>query len=175
VLRGLDLRGVFLVQIAHDDDVLVTVQCVVVEVHFGVERDHLALARQDQRIDFGERSIGFPEGTIKALQNRTGPGDAGFGNADLARQVVGVGVLQAGFGIDEYLVDLLRGMRGDFLDVHAAFGRRHHAHLLRAAIHHDADVEFLVDIGALFDQQAPHLLALRPGLVGLQLHPENSP
>ena len=32
----------------------------------------------------------------------------------------------------------------------------------------------LANIGALFDQQAPHLLALGSGLMGLELHAEDS-
>jgi hypothetical protein len=56
-------------------------------------------------------------------------------------------------------VDLLRVLRRDFLDVHAAFGRRHQADALRHAVDDHADIELFLDVGALFDQQAPHLLS----------------
>ena len=37
----------------------------------------------------------------------------------------------------------------------------------------DGDVVLLLDVGAVLDQQAAHLLALRAGLVGLELHAED--
>ena len=41
------------------------------------------------------------------------------------------------------------------------------------AVHHHADVELLVDIGAFLDQQALHDAAFGPGLMGDQAHAEN--
>ena len=72
-----------------------------------------------------------------------------------------------------HLVNLLGRMRGHFLDVHAAFARRHKRHALRGAIDDHADIQFLGDVGALLDQQAAHLLAGRARLVGNELHAEN--
>ena len=64
-------------------------------------------------------------------------------------------------------------MRRHFLDVHAAFARRHQRHALGGAIDDHADIQFLGDVGALLDQQAPYLLAGRAGLVGDELHAED--
>ena len=99
--------------------------------------------------------------------------DAAFGNADLARDAFGIRAGQALAGIDEDLVNLLRRLGGDFLDVHAAFRARHQHHALRRAIDDHADVELLLDVGAFLDQQTPHLLPLRAGLVGDELHAED--
>jgi hypothetical protein len=82
-------------------------------------------------------------------------------------------VRQADRRIDVDLVDLLRRVRGDFLDVHAALGARHQRHALRRAIHHHADVELLLDVGALLDQQPAHLLPGGAGLVRHELHAED--
>ena len=49
-------------------------------------------------------------------------------------------------------------MRGDFLNIHAAFAGRHDAHALRAAVGDDTNVVFLFDVGAFLDQQATHFL-----------------
>ena len=76
-------------------------------------------------------------------------------------------------GIDRDLVDLLGRLRGDFLDVHAAFAGGHQHHALRAAVDDHADVELLADVRAFLDQQPPHLLAFGAGLVRLQLHAED--
>ena len=50
---------------------------------------------EDQRVDFGQAGIGFPECLVQALQLHARLGDAGFGNADLPGHVVGLGVGQA--------------------------------------------------------------------------------
>ena len=70
-------------------------------------------------------------------------------------------------------MDLLRRLRRDLLDVHAAFGARHQADALRHAVDDHADVELLADVGALLDQQPPHLLPAGAGLVGDELHAED--
>ena len=46
---------------------------------------------------------------------------------------------------------------------------------LRAAVDDHADVEFLGDVGAFFDEKAAHLLPARTGLMGHELHAENLP
>ena len=66
-LRGLDLGGILLVEIAHGDDLGMAEQRVVVEIQLGVERQHLAVAGEDQRIDLGERGIAFDEGPVQAV------------------------------------------------------------------------------------------------------------
>jgi hypothetical protein len=71
-------------------------------------------------------------------------------------------------------VDLSGAVRGDLLDVHPALAGGHQGHPLRGAVDDHADVQLLADVGALLDQQAPHLLPVRPGLMGDELHAENA-
>ena len=66
-----------------------------------------------------------------------------------------------------------RMLGGDFLDIHAAFGRSDEGDLLRGAVGDQRDVQFVLDVGAVFDVQAADLLALSAGLVGDQLHAQN--
>ncbi len=161
------------IEIAHLDDVRVPEQRVGIEVELGVERDDFAVAGDHERIDLGQRCVGLDERLVESLQHRPCLRDAGLGNADLARHIVGLGVGQAGGRVDEHLVDLFRRGRGDVLDIHAALGARHERDSLRAAIDHHADIELLLDVGAFLDQQAAHLLASRPGLMRDELHTEN--
>ena len=148
-------------------------QGVRIEVDLGVQRHHAAVARERQRVDLGQAGVGVPERPVQRLEHGARLRHRCGGNADFRRDLVGLGVLQPGFRIDEYFVDFLRRVRCDFLDVHAALARGHQAHLLRDPVHHHADVEFALDVGALFDQEAPHFLPLGAGLVRLQLHAEN--
>ena len=61
-------------------------------------------------------------------------------------------------------------MRGDLFDLHAAFAAGDQRHALPAAVDHHADVIFLGDVRAFFDQQAPDFLPRGAGLVRHQLH-----
>src|SRR5690606_18091032 len=63
-LRRLDLGRVFLVEVAQFDDLGMPEQRVGVEIQLRVERDHLAVAGQDQRVDLGERRVGLPERAV---------------------------------------------------------------------------------------------------------------
>ncbi len=142
-----------------------TEQSVRVEVELGVQRDDLAVAGQDQRVDFSQRSVGFIERLVQALQRLAGLRHARVGHADLAGDVVGFSVGQADRRLDDQGVDLFRAVGSDFFDVHAAFARGHQRDLLRNTVHHQRNVQFLLDVGAFFDQQAVDLLAFRAGLV----------
>ena len=141
---------------------------VVVEIHFGVERDHLTGTGQNQRIDLGKRRVGLVERLVKSLQRRPRFGDRISGNADFACDIVALAILQAGSRIDENLVDFLRPVGGDFFDVHAAFAARHQAHTLRAAVDDHADIQFFFDVSTFFNQQPPHFLAFGSGLMRLE-------
>ena len=80
---------------------------------------------------------------------------------------------QADQRVDEDLDDLLGRGVGDFLDVHAAFAGGHQRHLLRRAVGDHRNVVFLLDVGAVLDQQPAHFLAQRAGLVRDQLHAQD--
>ena len=56
--------------------------------------------------------------------------------------------MQAETGIDEFLQNGFGVVRRDFLDLHAARGRRHEYDLARRAVEHDAEIEFLIDRAA---------------------------
>jgi hypothetical protein len=105
-----------------------------------------------------------------ALQLDAGVGDRAGRHADLGRDLVRLGVGQADGRVDRDLVDFFRVRVCNFLDVHAAFGRRHQHDALADAVGDHRHVQFLLDVGAFFDQQAAHLLAFRAGLVRNELH-----
>ena len=70
-------------------------------------------------------------------------------------------------------MDFFGGVRSNFLDVHAAFAGCHQHGALGAAVDHQADIKFFLDISAFLNQQPAHLLAFGAGLVSLQLHAED--
>ena len=76
------------------DDVGVAEQRVRVEIELGVERDDLAVAGEDQRVDLGERRVGLVEQAVEAVEHGARLRQARIGDADLAPDVVGLRVGQ---------------------------------------------------------------------------------
>src|SRR4029077_19015386 len=72
VIRSFHFERVFFVKVAQLEKILVAIEGVVVEIHFGVERDQAAVAGNDERVDFRERGVGFGEGAIERLQKGHG-------------------------------------------------------------------------------------------------------
>ena len=68
MLAGFDFGGVFFAFVAHFFDVFMAEQGVVVEIHFGIERDDVVLAGDDQRVDFDNRAIEVDEGVVHRHQ-----------------------------------------------------------------------------------------------------------
>ena len=168
-----DLGRIFFVEVAQCDDVRVPKQCIRIEVHLRIEHDQLAVAGQHQRIDFRQRRIGFPERFVECLENCARSRNAGGWYADLERDVIGVALAQPERLLDVHLVNLLRRMCGHFLDVDPTLRACNQRDLLRRAIDDHADIELLLDIGAVFDQQPANFLSARTRLVCDQLHAEN--
>jgi arylsulfatase A-like enzyme len=75
--------------------------------------------------------------------------------------------------IDEIGDDFFWRAVRHFFNVHAAFAGGNEGHLLRGAVGYHRQVILFLDIGAVFDVQAPHLLAQRAGLVRLELHAQD--
>ena len=87
-------------------------------------------------------------------------------------QARGPGRPPADAGDDGLFEDLLGVLGGHLLDVHAALGRGHDRDAAGGAVEGHAEVELVLDVQALLDEQALHLLALGAGLVRDQLHAE---
>src|SRR6185369_16192057 len=177
-LARLDLGRVLLVEVAVGGDLGVTVDRVGVKVELGVERldprrAAVLAAFEDQRVDLGKRRVGLHVARVEALEDVDRLRLRLLRDAHSARELARGFVAEARERVDEDADDLLRRLVRDLLDVHAAFARAHHCDLLRRAVGEDGEVVLLLDVGAFLDQEAPHLLPLRPGLVGDELHAED--
>ena len=67
-LRGLDLRGILLVEVAQRDDLGMAEERVVVEVELRVERHDAAVAGDDERVDLDERAVALVEALVERLE-----------------------------------------------------------------------------------------------------------
>ena len=149
------------------------IQSVVVEVHLGIQRKHPSIRRGDERIDLEQRGVGLLVSLVQRhheLHRRRNELRLQFqGERDLAR----LERPEPDRRIDVLLDDCCRVFGRNFFDLHPArFGRHEHRSRHRP-VQHDSQVQFAGNRQRLFDQQPPDLLALRPGLVRHQLHPQH--
>ena len=120
---GFQLGRILLVLVAQFLDVLVAEQRVVVEVHLGVERDDVAGAGDHQRVDLDQRGVEIGERLVEGEHELDAGVDLLAFHLQAEGDLAAVERLDAGGRVDRHLEDLLRRLRRDFLDVHAAFGR----------------------------------------------------
>jgi hypothetical protein len=118
-------------------------------------------------------AVAFVERAVHALEELARLRHELGWNADLVGEELRLDVLDAREGVDRDLVDELRRLLGDFLDVHATLGRSHHHGALQHAVDDDGEIELLGDLRALLDQQALHDAALGPGLVRDERHAQH--
>jgi len=143
---------------------------VGIEVPLGVQGDDFAVTGQDERVDLCQGCIGIPEGLVEPLEHSASLRNRGGRHTNLAGQGIGIGIREASGGVDKDLVNFF-GMAGRHLfDVHAPLGGAHDTDFLADAVSDHRDVEFFLNVGAFFDEQAADFLATGSSLVGHQLH-----
>ena len=140
---------------------------VVVDRELGVERLHLAVGSDDQRIDLTEHRVGPDEGRIQPL------GDLGDlllltlvldpGAVDQAASLVRLEALER---VDVELRQRLGPLLGDLLDVDSALLREHEQGLLLAPVEGKGEVVLALDVGRGLDPHLPHDVAV-------DVHPED--
>ena len=107
-------------------------QRAVVERDLGVERHHLAVGGDDQRVDLDEHRLLGGEGVVEAVEQRADGAHHVGVDARLEREPARVEVLEAEQRVDVQARDRGRVALGDLLDVHPALGGEHHQRALGA-------------------------------------------
>ena len=122
-------------RVAELGDVGMAIERAVVDGELRVERLHLALRRDDQRVDLGQHRVALDEAAIEL------PDDVG--DLLLLRWVLDAGAvdeppgdpgLEALERIDMQPHERVGVVRGDLLDLDATLRREHEQRLLRATI-----------------------------------------
>ncbi len=169
VLGGLGLGRILLVEIAQRLELLVPLERVVVEIHLGIERDHLARAGHDQRVDLDQRAVELGEGLVEITEQRHELADLLAAQAQREGDLAALEGLEARRGIDRLLDDLLRRVVRHALDVHAALGRGDDRDPADRTVDQEREIELALDVAAFLDIEPLHRLAGRAGLLGDQL------
>ena len=142
-----------------------TEQCAVVKVQLRIEADHIILGRDDKRIDLNLRAVLADERIVKLLHQSRRLANRRSRDIDGIRHARRLERSKSDDRIDIFLDDLFRSFGSDLLDLNAAFLGTHHDDPRRGAVNDKAQVVFLFDIRAFFNQEATDLLALRPRLM----------
>lgn len=142
------------------------------EGFYGVHRERPFFGELEG-VDFSEVGIDGFVGLGEGKHGLNGGVDAAGRDAHAEGEVAGLIGLHADAGFDGFLEDLFRGVRGDFFDIHAAFGGAHEDELAGNTVEHDAGVVFLVDRQLFFNEEALHETAFGAGLVGYEGHAED--
>ena len=167
IFAGFDFGGVFLGQVAQLGQILVAEHRIAVEANLGVEHQQFVAISpfaHRERVDFNLFGIGAEEGCIKARQHFCRLLGKITGQTQRLGNAAAVMRLQAGCGVDGDGVNFFRGVVGDILDIHPAFGRGDNRDPAGCAVDEEREVEFLLNVGAVSDVKTVDLLAFGPGL-----------
>ena len=142
--------------VAHLGDVRMPVERVVVDRELRVERLHLAVGRDDQRVDLAQHRVALDEGLVELLDDR---GDLlllarilDAGAVDEPARLPGLEALER---VDVQAHERVGILLGDLLDLDAALRREHEERLLLAAVERDREVVLLRDVRGALDPELP--------------------
>ena len=134
------------------------------EIDLGVEHVKESRFRHDERIDLDLRAILLDEAAIHLAKKFDRVFRLLRGEAKRLGELAPVKRLVPTRRIDGDLDDLLGRLVRHFLDLDAAFGRRHHDDFGYGAVDHDAEIKLARDVGARFDPDLVDDLAFGAGL-----------
>src|SRR5207253_971914 len=98
---------------------------VVIEIEFCIEREHVALLRHHQRIDFHHRTIATDERSIKPIEQFHCPLCLRLLESELLREFARLKWLEAGQRIDWFANNFVRRFGRNGFDLHATFSAGH--------------------------------------------------
>src|SRR5262249_36493410 len=136
-------------------------QCTVIDGELRVERLHLALGRDDQRIDLAEHRVELDERAIELLDDR--------GDLLLLGWIVDTAAvnkptsdprLEALERIDVEADERVGVLLRDLLDLDTALRGEHEERLLRASVERDREVVLALDVRGLLDPERAHHVAV---------------
>ena len=153
--------GIGRARVAPLGDVRMPEERAVVDRELRVERLHLAVGRDDQRVDLAEHRVELDEGPVELLDDRRDllllGGILDAGAVDEPPRDPGLVALER---VDVQADERVGALLGDLLDLDAALRREHEERLLRAAVERDREVVLLRDVGRALDPEAAHDVAV---------------
>ncbi len=146
MLGRLALHRILLRSIAHRRQILLAEQRVVFDVDLGVERQKIALAGHDQRIDLHQTRIAVQIQPIQRMCDLAELTELRSAQPQAESQLPALKVLQPRGRMNVDPNDLLRRVLGDLFDIHAARGRSNERNAARLPIQYQAKVNLARDL-----------------------------
>ena len=125
MFRRLDFARIFLRNISHRGDLRMSIKRIVIEIEFCIEREHVALLRHHQRIDFHHRTIATDERSIKPIEQFHCRLCLRLLESELLREFARLKWLEAGQRIDWFANNFVRRFGRNGFDLHATFSAGH--------------------------------------------------
>ena len=174
VLPGLDLGRVFLGQIPQLADLGMAVKRIVVEAHLGIEGQHPAVFRFDQRVDLHQRGVGARERSVQRGHELHRRGAELARDPEIERDPPADPRRETDAGIHGELDDRFGPLRRDLFDLGAAFPAGDEHGRFDRPIQQDRQVKLPGDLDSLGHHQLAHLApfgACLPGDQNVAEHP----
>src|SRR5262249_30393906 len=170
-----DFQRILFIEVTKFFDISVTIQCVVVEVHFRVERVHFIVAGHQERIDLRERCIGILKCPVEPDHELHGIVDQFRGETQTKGETTPLKGLQAEARLDIFLQNEFGMLRGNLFDIHAARCGGHEYRFSSLSIDDDAQVELFPDIEPFFNEDLLYTAPFGSGLSSHEIHPDHPP
>ncbi len=145
-----------------------TVHGVAVDVDLGIQAVQVAVFFDDQRVDFQQRQIVVGKQFAQAYEDVGELLDLVTFQAQLESQVTALVRLRANQRVDSGFEDLFGSLFSNLLDLNTTFGGGHEHDTASRTINYSAQIQFLSDVGAGFNQDLADRLAIGVSLVSHQ-------
>ena len=141
---------------------------VVIESHFGVQRQHAAIGGKDQGIDLHHDRVKLAKCLVAAEQGLDGLRHLCCSEAEREGDFPRLEGLHADRGLDRHAHQGVGLLLANFLDFHAAGGRGYDHDPLALPVEDKSDVELALDLAGSLDIEPVDAFAARPSLMGDQ-------
>ena len=147
--RGLDLAGVFLLDIAVVPNLGVAEERVVVKIEFGIQREHVAAFGNDERVHLDHRAVAADEKLVEIRKKFAGETHLAGRHAKKFCQLAGLKRKQTVKRIHRHPDNFLGAVLGHGFDVDPALGARDNHRCGNRAVDENGEVELAVDLNGL--------------------------
>src|SRR6185369_9826391 len=171
--RGLDLKRLFLVEIAQLQVFFVTIESVVIEVDLSIEGNQTIVLGQQEGIDLDKRGVDLVVGVIQSEHELCRLIDEFAWKPKTERKLPCLERPQANRRIDGLFENNIGRFGRDLFDIHPACGGGHEYVSSGHTVERDPKIKLFVDRQTFFDQQSLDLTSLGAGLMRHEHHAEH--
>ena len=156
---------VFFGFVAQRFNVGMTIKRTVIKIQFGVERDNIIFLRQDERINFCQRTIFFNKSPVQINHELCNFANDFFREIHFVSHAGCLKGRKSDSGVDIFLENFFGRFGSNFFNFNAAFFRAHHNNASGFPVADETKIIFLFNIRACLNQKTFDNFAFRARLV----------